>query len=314
MNELYKELKKYGSVKANIDLSKYSTLKIGGKAAFLIEVQKEALLNELLTFLTGEGIRFFILGGGSNILFSDEDFDGVVIKIAISQIEVVDDFIEAWAGAPLALVLNTAVKNGLTGLEWAAGIPGTLGGAIRGNAGAMGQSMKDCIQKVFIWSDGEIQEFSNEKCVFGYRESVFKKETGKVIIKAVLNLKKGEKQDILQKISQNLLSRKKYSSLPSAGSFFKNIPLQNWPGNKIELPELFVVRKMIPAGWLIENCGLKGFKIGGAGVSQEHGNFLVNFGDATYDQFLQLVEKIQKKVYDKYGVELEPEVQIGFPK
>ena len=195
MNELYKELKKYGSVKANIDLSKYSTLKIGGKAAFLIEVQKEALLNELLTFLTGEGIRFFILGGGSNILFSDEDFDGVVIKIAISQIEVVDDFIEAWAGAPLALVLNTAVKNGLTGLEWAAGIPGTLGGAIRGNAGAMGQSMKDCIQKVFIWSDGEIKEFSNEKCVFGYRESVFKKETEKVIIKAVLNLKKGEKQE-----------------------------------------------------------------------------------------------------------------------
>lgn len=313
MSELYKELKKYGLVKTNVDLSKYSTLKIGGKAAFLVEVQKEAILSQMLSFLTAEGIKFFVLGGGSNILFPDEDFDGVVIKIAISQIEVMDEVIEAWAGTPLSLVLNTAVKNGLAGLEWAAGIPGTLGGAVRGNAGAVGQSMKDCIQKVFVWSDGEIREFSNEECEFDYRESVFKREPEKVIIKAVLNLKKGEKQDILQQISQNLLSRKKYSILPSAGSFFKNIPLQNWPDSKDKLPELFIERKMVPAGWLIENCGLKGFKIGEAGVSQEHGNFLVNLGKATHDQFLQLVEEIQKKVYDKYGVGLEPEVQIMTP-
>ncbi len=313
MIQIYKELKKYGQVKPNISLAKYTTFKIGGKAEFLIEIKETKALVELLNFLNQQGLNFFILGGGSNILFSDEDFYGVVIKINNSGIEKNGDLVEVQSGTTLGALVNFATKNSLSGLEWAVGIPGTVGGAIRGNAGAMGESMSDCIQKVFIWENGEEKILDKEECGFKYRDSIFKKTPGVVILKAIISLKVDNLQNISQKIAKNLQGRQKFSKLPSAGSFFKNIKLDKWPGDVDILPEMFRERGTVPAGWLIENCGLKGFQIGDAGVSKEHGNFLVNFGNATSGQVLQVVEEIQKKVYDKYGVGLEPEVQIMTP-
>lgn len=310
MNELYKKLQYFGSVKANISLSRFSTFKIGGPAQFLVEIKENSKLIQLLDFLNEQGLEFFILGGGSNILFPDEGLHKIVIKINTLSTQVTENMIEVDSGVLLSTLVNLAVKNGLSGLEWAAGIPGTVGGAIRGNAGAMGENMGECIQEVSIWQDGQVSVFDKKECQFSYRESFFKKNPQAVILKAKIKLPKGEKKEILEKISRNLSNRKKNSTLPSAGSFFKNIRLEDWPGKTDILPELFKSRGTVPAGWLIENCGLKGFKIGGAGISQEHGNFLVNFGSATADQVLQVVEEVQKKVYNEYGVGLEPEVQI----
>lgn len=313
MNELYKELKKYGEVKTKARLAKYTTIKIGGQAEFLVEIKKTALLSGLLSYLQAQGIDFLVIGGGSNLLLPSEEIGKVVIKIATSGLEIKDNLIEVEAGVPLSLVVISATKNNLSGLEWAAGIPGTVGGAVRGNAGSMGQSMADSIQKVFVWSDNEVKEFTKEECGFGYRDSIFKRNKDAIILKVVLALKPGEKQIISANIARNLLNRKNFPMLPSAGSFFKNIPLKNWPSSTKGLPDQFLSRGTVPAGWLIENCGLKGFRIGDAGVSFEHGNFLVNFGEATQEQILQVVEEVQKKVYDKYGVGLEPEVQIVVP-
>lgn len=313
MNELYKKLKYFGSVKANISLARFSTFKIGGPAEFLVEITENSKLTELLNFLNEQGLEFFILGGGSNILFPDEGLKKVVIKINSSDIKISEDSIEVDSGVLLSSLVNLAVKNELSGLEWAVGIPGTVGGAIRGNAGAMGENMGECIQEVFVWQNGQVVAFDNEQCQFTYRGSCFKNNSQIVVLKAKIKLPKGQKKEILEKISQNMANRKKNSTLPSAGSFFKNVKLSKWPGDQDTLPDLFKSRGTVPAGWLIENCGLKGFRIGDAGVSKEHGNFLVNFGSATAEQVLQVVEEIQKKVYDKYGVGLEPEVQIMTP-
>ena len=314
MNELYKELKKYGEVKQKVSLSKYTTFRIGGQAEFLVEVKKTDLLIGLLDFLNSQGVDFFILGGGSNILWPDQNFGGVVIKISTFGLELKDDAIEVEAGVLLTIAVNLATKNELSGLEWAAGIPGTIGGAVRGNAGSMGKSMGDSIQKVFVWIDGEVAEYSREDCKFGYRESFFKKRKNAVVLKAILKLEKKDKQEISSNVAKNLGNRNNFPKWPSAGSFFKNIRLENWPGKKEELPEIFISRGTVPVGWLIESCGLKGFRIGDAGVSEEHGNFLVNYGTASQEQILQIVEEVQKKVYDKYGVGLEPEVQIVSPR
>jgi len=310
MSELYKELKKYGSVKANVPLSRFSTFKVGGQAEFLIEVKENDKLIGLLTFLNEQAVDFFVLGGGSNVLLPDGGLKGVVIKIATSEVKIEENIIETQAGVPLAMIVALATKNGLSGLEWAMGIPGTIGGAVRGNAGAMGESIADCIQKVFVWIDGEVKEFDKKDCDFGYRNSFFKQNKNAVVLKAFLALKSGEKGEILAKINGNLASRSKFPKFPSAGSFFKNIRIEKWPGDVDMLPEIFRTRGTVPAGWLIENCGLKGFRIGDAGVSLEHGNFLVNFGSATQNDMLAVVEEVQEKVYNKYGVSLEPEVQI----
>ena len=310
MSELYKELKKYGSVKANVPLSRFSTFKVGGQVEFLIEVKENDKLIGLLTFLNEQAIDFFVLGGGSNVLLPDSGLKGVVIKIATSEVKTEENIIEIQAGVPLAMIVALATKNGLSGLEWAMGIPGTIGGAVRGNAGAMGESIADCIQKVFVWIDGEVKEFDKEDCDFGYRNSFFKQNKNAVVLKAVLALKLGEKGEILAKINRNLANRSKFPKFPSAGSFFKNIRIEKWPGDVDILPEIFRTRGTVPAGWLIENCDLKGFRIGDAGVSKEHGNFLVNFGSATQNDMLAVVEEVQEKVYNKYGVSLEPEVQI----
>jgi len=314
MEGLIKELKKYGQTKVKYDLKKLTTFKIGGQAEYFVEVKETALLSGLLTYLQAQGIDFMVIGGGSNLLLPSDEISKVVVKITTAGLKIKDNIIEAEAGVPLSLVVNLATKNSLSGLEWAAGIPGTVGGAVYGNAGSIGQSMADSIQKVFIWSDNEIQELTKDECRFGYRDSIFKQDKSRVILKVILILKPADKQAISANIAQNLLNRKKLPVLPSAGSFFKNIPLKNWPGSIEELPEQFISRGTIPAGWLIENCGLKGFRIGDAGVSNGHGNFLVNFGKATQEQVLQVVEEVQKKVYDKYGVGLEPEVQIMSPR
>lgn len=313
MDQVYEKLKEFGRVKTNESLAKHVTIKIGGPARFFIAVNKTEQLVGLLNYLKNEDVNYLILGEGSNLLISDEGFDGLVIHISSNEapklITVEDKFnLEVEAGLSLSAVVNFAAKNSLQGLAWGIGVPGTMGGAVRGNAGAMGRDTSSILQWAEVWRDGEILRLSVVECGYGYRDSNFKHNQD-VILRACIRLEAGDKQEIMAKM-QEYLKQRKHTPFPSAGSFFKNIKLAKWPGDKKDLPELFLQRGTVPVGWITEQLGLRGLSSGGAKISDEHGNYIINFHNATQADVLILVEEIKQRVYNKFGVELEPEVQI----
>ena len=309
-SEIYTQLKQFGHVRTNQSVAKYTTFQIGGGAEFFIEVSEIKKLIELLNFLSGEGIEFFILGGGSNTLWKDEQYEGVVIKLQAANCRLENNIIEAEAGAQLSVIMNMALKNSLSGLEWAAGLPGTVGGAVRGNAGAMWSDTARSILKVEVWRDGEVVVLKPDECEFSYRNSIFKNNND-VILRAWYTFTPGDKAKMMTEIQEYLKKRAgKYPPFPSGGSFFKNIALEKWTGKKEELLPEFIKIGKVPAGWIIEKAGLKGLTIGGCMVSKEHGNFLINFKNGTQADIRSLVEKIQETVYTKFKVELEPEVNV----
>jgi len=310
MDELYQQLKNFGHVKANVLLSKYTTFRIGGPAQFLIEIDEKEKLIKLLNWLRAQGVSFFVLGGGSNLLFSDDDFEGVVVKISFKNYVLSGDKIIVDAGTNLGLIVNMTAQNSLSGLEWAAGVPGTVGGAVRGNAGAFGGCTADNIETVTVWRDGEILELKKQDCHFDYRESIFK-SNGDVVLSVTFKFVLGDQQKILAKMQENIKYRvARFAPHPSAGSFFKNISLNDYKGDISVLPEKARQVGKVGAAWFIEQAGLKGYAVGGAKISDEHANFLINFNNATSADVLTLVEDVKEKVYNKFGVELEPEVQI----
>lgn len=313
MDEFYNKLKEFGDVKLNESLAKHTTFKIGGPAKFFVIVRKNESLVGLLNHLTAEGMDYFVLSGGSNLLLNDAGYDGLVIKIATTDAPKITPKgagfdLEIDAGVSLGMVVNIAAKNSLGGMDWAVGVPGTFGGAIRGNAGAMGKDISTVTQWVEIWRDGEVLKIKNEDCKFAYRDTIFKHNKD-IILRACIYLEPGDKLKIMENM-QTYLKQRKHTPFPSAGSFFKNLKLDKWPGDKKELPELFIQRGSVPVGWMTEQLGLRGLSAGGAKISDEHGNYVINYHNATQADVLTLVEEIKQRVYNKFGVELEPEVQI----
>lgn len=317
-------------IQKNISLSKHTTFRIGGLAKFFAEVGNEKELKEALEYVAKNNLKFFILAGGSNVLFSDEGFDGLVIKLKElsgknQAIEMQKNgIIECWAGSSLSGVVNFAKEKGLTGLENLAGIPGTIGGAVRGNAGAFGASVGDLVVEVNVVKISnsksqipnkfQISNYKKRKCNFDYRSSIFKESNDFIIISVVLKLKKGEKKEIEEKMKEVL--QKRMANQPkgwkgSAGSFFKNPAVKN--KELIKQFEKDTGKKVkdgkLPAGWLIAEAGFLGRKIGGAQISEKHGNFLINTGGATAEDVIMLASLIKQKVRDELGVELQEEVQ-----
>lgn len=314
MNDLYKHLKSFGRARANASLAKFSSFNIGGPVDFLLTVSKNEELVKALNFLTGEGIEYFIMGGGSNVLFPDEGLRGVVIEVKSKELRIKNNIIEVEAGVKLSDVVSASIQAGLTGFEWAAGIPGTVGGAVRGNAGARyaftGGELKDCITSVSAWRNGEVVELTNAECAFGYRDSIFKHEPT-VVLGMTITLKPGNKLESLKMTEKIIAERQsKQASDPSAGSFFKNVFLSEWKRDPKELPERFLNYKKIAAGWLIEQAGCKGYQVGQAMISPSHANFIINLGGATQADVLAIVEKVKTMVYNKFGIALEEEVRI----
>jgi UDP-N-acetylmuramate dehydrogenase len=313
MQEIYNALKQFGRVKANEPLSKHTTFKVGGPASFLVMVEEREKLIELLNFLNSEGVERMVIGGGANLLFSDEGYEGVVVKVQSSKFKVQNENIESEAGVLLGKVMNLAMENSLQGMEWAAGVPGTVGGAVRGNAGAMGEDASGGVEKVEVWRDGEVLELNKKECGFGYRDSAFK-HNNDVILRVWFKLPKGDRQEIAAKVNKNLAARQgKFPPYPSAGCFFKNVELRNKKQetrNKIEIPERFKQIGKIGAGWLVEQVEMKGERIGDAQVGPGHCNFIVNLGAAKSSDILALVEKVKEAVYNKFRIELENEVEI----
>ena len=309
---MYQQLKEFGAVKVNEPLAKHTTFKIGGPADFFVTVSATADLVGLLKFLDGEGVAYFILGGGSNMLVRDEGFQGVVVNIQTDQINISDTDVVADAGVVTVHLAQETVKAGLNGFEWGVGVPGTIGGAVRGNAGAMGGEMKDVISSVDVYRDGEVVTFSYDDCEFDYRHSIFKNQPG-VVLRAHLRLKKTEDIAGKKKMIEFLQYRNKTQpqGFASTGCIFKNVEFV--PGKQqfaFDVPEEFIKKGKISAGWLVEKAGMKGAQVGQAQVSPVHGNFIVNLGGASAHDVLTLVEQIKEKVYDTSGIELHEEIQI----
>lgn len=322
-------------IKENILLAQYTTLKIGGAAKFFCEAKDEKEILKALEFARKKKMPFFVLGGGSNILVSDKGFDGVVIKIKDLRFKIQGSSIECGSGIILSKIVSESIKSELTGLEWAAGIPGAIGGAVRGNAGAFGSSMSEIVESVKVMEIPNISKVRSfpfpairreipqgrtlklRECQFAYRDSVFKQNPNLIIISAVLKLKKGKKKESEKRVKEIIRQRKEAQpfDFPSSGSFFKNPVVKN--KKLIEEYEKETGKKanvgVIPAGYLIDVLNLRGKKIGGAMVSQHHGNFLVNTGKATAEDFIILAAIIKTRVRNEYGIQLQEEVQrVGF--
>ena len=282
------------SYEADEPLKTHTTMRVGGNAKYVFLPENVEEIKAVIDYCKSNNEKYIIIGNGSNIIFSDEGYDGFVIKLFknMSKITLDEDLITVEAGCVLSKVANLAKDNSLTGMEFAAGIPGTIGGAVVMNAGAYGGEMKDIIEFVdVLMPTGDVKRYSNDEMCFGYRKSII--DSDKIVIAAGLRLKKGEKTEIEAYMNELKEKRtgKQPLEYPSSGSTFKR-------------PEGYF------AGKLIEDAGLKGYSVGGAMVSKKHCGFVINYDNATSSDVLKLIEDVKKTVFDKFGVMLEPEVKI----
>ena len=295
-------------------LANFTTFKIGGPAKYFVKAKNQKEIIDAIKWAEKRNLPFFILGNGSNVLFSDNVFAGLVIKLQNAKYEIRNTKIVAEVGCPLQKLVQESVKKGLAGLEWAAGIPATLGGAIYGNAGAFGKEMKDTIEKVKtleLENCGlRIKELTNKDCKFGYRDSIFKRKKNWIILEATLKFKKGNKKELKEKVKEILKIRKEKQPLeyPSAGSIFKNVPLKEIPQKIQNKFKDKIKNGFLPAAVLIETAGLKGKKIGGAKISEKHTNFIINFKNAKAKDVLPLINLIKRVVYQKFKIKLKEEI------
>ena len=285
-------------VKSDEPLALHTSFRIGGPAKLFFRAKGVEELVRALTLAQEEGVPWVVLGQGTNVLVADSGFPGLVVVNACGRFELEgrgdEALLRAEAGVPLARLARLAVSEGWGGLEWAEGIPGTVGGAIAGNAGAFGGCVADVLERVEILGEnGERVSLKPEELAFGYRESAFKgKLRGNVILAANFNLVKGEEKELRERMLRYRDERRaKQPKEPSAGSVFKN-PSGHY------------------AAKLIEEVGLKGFRVGDACFSPVHANFIVNLGQARASDVLKLMELAMDRVWKVFGVKLEPELEF----
>lgn len=295
MMSLQTELQNFGcTVLCDEPMSRHTSFRIGGKAKYVIIPGSEAALLSAIRLLKENSFPYLILGNGSNVLFADEDYEGAVIQLAdgLTELRLEDEnTIYCAAGVILAKLCTFALDNSLTGLEFAHGIPGSVGGAVFMNAGAYGGEIKDCIHSVrHLTPDGEVLETPASELYFTYRHTSFT-ENGHLVLGARFRLKKGDKTAIRERMNELIQKRKTSQPLeyPSAGSTFKR-PAVGY------------------AAAHIDECGLKGCTVGGAGVSTKHAGFVINHGNATAADVKALMKQIQETVLQQHDVLLEPEV------
>ncbi len=276
-------------------MRKHTTFRIGGNADIFVRPESKEQIAEILRLCREQDVPYFILGNGSNLLVGDRGFRGVVINIMdnMNDIKVDGGIIKAQAGAMLIKVSRAARDNSLTGLEFASGIPGTIGGAIYMNAGAYGGEMKDVVTKVTAMdAEGEIYTFGTDELEFSYRHSVIQ-QRDLIVLDVTMELAAGDQKIIDDRMSELAVARRTKQPLeyPSAGSTFKR-------------PEGYF------AGKLIMDAGLRGYRVGDAQVSEKHCGFVVNRGNATADDVIKLIDDVKAKVSEEYDVVLEPEVRM----
>lgn len=300
----------------NVLLKKYTTFKIGGPAKyFFIAKTKEDFIWAVKSAKKMK-LPIFILSGGSNLIVSDKGYKGAVIKLSNTNLKFNGSKIYVSAGVSLNWLVYFALNKELSGLEWAAGIPGQVGGAVFGNAGAFGKSLKETIVEVeaINLKSSKIKKFSQKECNFGYRTSFFKNNSGWVVLSCELKLKPGSKKKIKSKMQEYIDYRySRHPKQPSAGSVFKNINIKTLnPDFFQRFPDAkkFVKEGILPVAYLIYQCGLKGEKINQAQISELHPNFIINLGGARAEDVLGLIKLVKKKIKAKFDVVLEEEVRF----
>lgn len=308
-------------IKENHSLKNLTTFKVGGPAEFYIETENDEELIDAIKWAKAKNLSVKILGGGSNILISDAGVKGLVIKIASRFINIKSNIIESSAGCYLAELLKTAYDNSLSGLEWAIGIPGTVGGAIRGNAGAFGSEIGDSIIEVtiFDWLNNNKKILDKSKCNFSYRESIFKNHKNFIILKAVFSLKFKTKNKI-EKMMDEFSKRRHTLKIkkPCAGSIFKNISIAEIEKNNPALAakaylEKIVKENKVPAGWLIDLADIQERSVGDAAISDTHNNIIINKNEADSGQITALISLIKMKIRNKFNINLQEEIEyFGF--
>lgn len=306
-------------IRENISLSPLTSFRIGGNAKYFVQVKTIEELNEALDFAKEKNLDFYVIGSGTNLLVSDNGFSGLIIQMKMNEISVHENLLEVEVGAPLIKAINFSAENGLSGIEPLAGIPGTIGGAVRGNAGAFGTEISSVTKsvKALDWENRSIVEFSFDECDFSYRSSVFKKNKNLIVISATLELKKGNIESVKEKTKETILRRanRGLHGVKSAGSYFMNpVVTDEKLLSEFEKDSGSLARNStLPAGWIIENAGLLGKQIGGAQVSPAHANYVINAGEAKAEDVIMLVSFIKQQVRDKFGIQLREEVNyLGF--
>ena len=319
-------------IQKDVPLAPLTTLKVGGPAQYFVEVEDEKELKEALQKARENNWQTFILAGGSNVLISDQGFKGLVIKLIGQKLVILQEkkrevILQVDAGVNLGKLLQMSSEKGWSGLEWAVGIPGTIGGAVYNNAGAFGGEIANLVVGVKAWRKhnsylgnwkmfSDIINFSQRQCKFKYRTSLFKEEKKWIILNVELRMLLSDKEKIDHLMKEYSQKRQKNQPFqPSAGSFFKNPLVKN--KKLLEQFEKDFGTKArdskIPAGWLIEKLGIKGKQIGGAQISEKHANFLINTGNAKAEDFIILASIIKQKVRNHFGIQLKEEIEmIGF--
>ena len=286
-------------LKKDVALSDYSSFKIGGPARYFVEVNSLDQLVKAVSAVSSGCFPFYLIGGGYNLLFDDAGFDGLIIRNKALAINYLAErgLLEVDSGSDLQQVVRLAVSKGLTGLEFLAGIPGTVGGAIYGNAGAFGQSIGEKVSEVLIFNrERQLVTLKQSELGFGYRFSNLKKDH-QIIIKALLTVEPGDKSDIDNRIKDYLEQRSRKHpprSVACAGSYFKNPVLPDG--------------QRLAAGLLLEKSGARGMQVGGAAVYSGHCNFIINLGGATARDVKELAHRLQEAVHQNFGLWLEEEV------
>lgn len=284
-------------IKIDEDMSKHTSFKIGGPADIFIKATELNDVKNTIKVATTNNIPLYVLGNGSNILVKDKGIRGIILKIELKEFNIEykneDVFVKVGSGVQLGFLAHKLLNESIEGFEEFAGIPGTIGGAVRMNAGAHGKEMKDIVLETkYIDLNGNIKTITNAEHQFEYRNSLFSKEKY-IILETTLKLKKGIKENIESKMKEYTTYRKEKQPIefPSAGSTFKR-------------GEDFITAQ------LIDECGLKGYKIGGAEVSNKHAGFIINTGNATADDVIKLTEYVKQKVYDKFKKKIKLEIEI----
>ncbi|MCI9063158.1 MAG: UDP-N-acetylmuramate dehydrogenase [Clostridia bacterium] len=284
-------------IKVNEDMSKHTSFKTGGRADYYITANTVEEIQGVMKYAKNNNIKVYIIGNGSNLLVSDEGIRGIVLRLDLPKVQIEENgedvLVTVGAGVKVMALAQKLMKDSVSGFEELSGIPGTVGGAIKMNAGAYGKEMKDIVlSTVYMDEAGRILELSNEEQEFSYRHSTFF-ERNYIILETKLLLKKGDSEQIKQNMNSFLQARKEKQPVefPSAGSTFKR-------------GKDFITAK------LIDDCGLKGYSIGGAQISEKHAGFIINKGNATSQDIFDLIRYTKRKVFEKFKVKIEEEVEF----
>lgn len=303
------------NIQEQVALAPYTNYRIGGPAQYFAVARSIDDVQAGIAAARERGVELFVLAGGTNVIVPDEGVNRFVLKIELGGVQIEGTTATAGAGASMAELVSATVEAGLAGLQWAGGLPGSVGGAVRGNAGAFGGEIRDSLILVrAITSDGALQTFQHHDCQFGYRESAFKRN-GAVILETSFRLEPGDRSQLESEVEAHQQYRRDRHPLeyPNAGSTFKNVPLEQIPpaflaewNHKVKQDPF----PIMPVAVIIAAAGLTGYRVGDAQVSEKHTNYIVNLGHATYRDVTAVITHVKATIRERFGIELEEEILV----